>query len=738
MPVNATRYEKWSRRGAYEDVFELDLDGMLFPFGECLCDSLWVYSWGIAGRSLGDASNRVVATGVPMSAVPGVSRFWSAEAADGGRLLTWENFFLNRDTNTPVSAQLELRPSGDYIARSNLVERLYRRVNPDDWDDDGIMNDDDLDPYFYDGDNFGPHQELPQDANSNAYCWVDLVVPNANALVTFIGDGPSALPDPTFIAKAGETNRVTLLIGKTYQVTSRQPFTCVGQSSAEIEVDQASATELSICWPVTIEASAMRGVSLFAMTVVPNYLGGGFTWTNCCCQVASLGGWQYSISCGDNCLCSGCGTQGYYGYEAYRLPASGGSCGCWSDGEVACGHDDEGHPAGVSVSFSKDAVIFEDRYENSPGVWVERRSTKVELTCVAHGGPNGGCATFLITGGNRLVSTGGLALPVMRNVPAGTRMSFKVSYEGQLASFTVDDVVVNAYFDDNDPNVEQTTAEAALTSVEVEIMRQDEAPENNCSCRHKFGVNERFNCNCWPSSANVSFSTGALSPVSGSQGVFLCPLYAVENPLAISYGGSSYIPNISVVEPSGILVRNPVVRSYITSPGRAGWVGLQQEFYVLPMDVAFPQIAVQEVPSTQGTHTGYFANSSFSPIWYHSVANGAGEWCMINPTTHKMGEHDTTRITMELLRVDGSGNLTDNPAYGWTDGEITWAVPFGWGVASLNENELHLTVLHKQFDPSAGHRFLIVPDGTVSVRKFGNEATRDIQGNLYLNGVPFQ
>ena len=111
---------------------------------------------------------------------------------------------------------------------------------------------------------------------------------------------------------------------------------------------------------------------------------------------------------------------------------------------------------------------------------------------------------------------------------------------------------------------------------------------------------------------------------------------------------------------------------------------------------------------------------------------------MINPTTHRMGEHDTARITMELLHVDGSGNLTDNPAYGWADGEITWAVPVGWGVASLNENELHLTVLHKQFDPNAGHRFLIVPDGTVSVRKFGNEATRDIQGNLYLNGVPFQ
>ena len=43
-------------------------------------------------------------------------------------------------TNAPVSAQIELMPSGDFIARSNLVERVYRRVNPDDWDDDGGPN----------------------------------------------------------------------------------------------------------------------------------------------------------------------------------------------------------------------------------------------------------------------------------------------------------------------------------------------------------------------------------------------------------------------------------------------------------------------------------------------------------------------------------------------------------------------------------------------------------------------
>ena len=86
---------------------------------------------------------------VPMSAVPRLSQFWNAPTTNGTYLLTWQDFALNHDTNTLVSAQLELCQSGDYIARSNLVERVYRRVNPDDWDDDGDPNDTDPNPYVY-------------------------------------------------------------------------------------------------------------------------------------------------------------------------------------------------------------------------------------------------------------------------------------------------------------------------------------------------------------------------------------------------------------------------------------------------------------------------------------------------------------------------------------------------------------------------------------------------------------
>ena len=97
MPSNGVRYSKWWLRGAYEDVFRLDLGGMRFPLGTNLCESLWVYSWAFAGARLCDTSNVVSAAGVPMSAVPRLSQFWSAADADGSRLLTWQDFALGRE-----------------------------------------------------------------------------------------------------------------------------------------------------------------------------------------------------------------------------------------------------------------------------------------------------------------------------------------------------------------------------------------------------------------------------------------------------------------------------------------------------------------------------------------------------------------------------------------------------------------------------------------------------------------
>ena len=61
---------------------------------------------------------------------------------------------------------------------------------------------------------YGPVQDLSVIEETNAYCWVDIVVNSADAWVRFEGDGPSNLADPSFAAKAGATNRVIILIGE--------------------------------------------------------------------------------------------------------------------------------------------------------------------------------------------------------------------------------------------------------------------------------------------------------------------------------------------------------------------------------------------------------------------------------------------------------------------------------------------------------------------------------------------
>lgn len=52
---------------------------------------------------------------------------------------------------------------------------------------------------------------------------------NADARVQFVGDRASDLEDPVFIARAGETNRVALLIGKTYEAHCDMPLFCVSR-----------------------------------------------------------------------------------------------------------------------------------------------------------------------------------------------------------------------------------------------------------------------------------------------------------------------------------------------------------------------------------------------------------------------------------------------------------------------------------------------------------------------------
>ena len=57
-----------------------------------------------------------------------------------GKVLTWENVFGGRDCTGQYNAQIEFHDDGNFITRSNNVERVYRRVLPYDLDNDGLPN----------------------------------------------------------------------------------------------------------------------------------------------------------------------------------------------------------------------------------------------------------------------------------------------------------------------------------------------------------------------------------------------------------------------------------------------------------------------------------------------------------------------------------------------------------------------------------------------------------------------
>ena len=535
---------------------------------------------------------------------------------------------------------------------------------------------------------------------------------NANALFTFTGDGPSALPDPRFIARAGETNRVTILIGKTYHVTCPMPIVCVGQSSYEIEVyqDQSSPTEMYICWPVLIEAVSMRSGASFSMNVWPDWLGGHFAWTNCCCSLSSNGG-VFTYSCSGTCTCTGCAALGYYGYESYRLPASGGACGCGSqpgDGDGGEEEDDGPYDAGASTSFSKSAVIFEDAYYNTPTSRVERQSTKTKLHCVAHGGPNGGHVRFEIVGEDNLGRVSGISLPFDGDVGAGKKIDFRIEYNGKLPSNSANDIIATSAFTENVVGATQEVSTARLTSVKLTLwslnVSLDEFPN-----RHIRGIGESVSCEWTPSVSGLSVQTrnGAVCTESYDNiRTVTCPFYAVSGICEINVDDVSYAPAVQVLEPTGIEARNPHQLSYSVPDGFPGGAGFYMDLYLMPDTVSFQSLDFWERPATNSTIEGYFTNQAFQAVWYHDTSMGAGVW-------HKIGNDnfwftDAAQMGDELI----------TPVY---PGSLVWHIPVDWRKWG------DPTSIHQDF-MSVDQTFEMSVTGRLTVRKYQHWAAREMSG----------
>ncbi len=310
MPPNAVEYAQWARRGGRETSFPLDLGGFVFPLGTNRVTRFDVLSGGAVEPLPRGTSAAICAAREYASLVPGVSRFWSADAEDGAKVLRWDRVFANRDRTGEYTAEMRFFQNGDFTTRSNEVETVYRRVNPDDFDGDGIANDIDADPLFCDGDFYGVANALPSNANENAYYRLDLCATGALGVATIrvTCDGPSDLGDHVIIARANRVCHIPLLAGATYAVESDLPIGCSEVSAEYAEIATNSETSLTVALPLELSferVQARGGADRYIAYTTPidvgprmlNVTGG------CCSCVTNENG--FSWSCSDGCECGG-------------------------------------------------------------------------------------------------------------------------------------------------------------------------------------------------------------------------------------------------------------------------------------------------------------------------------------------------------------------------------------------------------------------------------------------------
>lgn len=738
--ASLNKVAKINTRGAWVDSFRLDFpDGFLFPYGTNHLSFVEVFTQGYV-RPRRMTYEMLADIGTCGAIVPGLSSIAVEHTPSNSVRIAWEDAAANRNTNNLITAAIELFRNGNFSVETNGVATTTARVHPSDVDGDGLPDGVDPNPTVWDGDLFGPRNILPEGANSNAYCYVDLVVHGADAEVVFFGDGPSNLADPHFMARAEETNRVAILIGKGYEISADEPIECISVSDASIDVCQTSESTLYVRWPVAIECvdqedpplrspGFLRGGSSGGISrtvhVVPDWLGGEFSWeTNHCCEI-SMSDFAFAWACLGDCGCGGCQAHGWYVYEGYGLDVFGGECGC----SPAPHEPEEPEPGpSISVSFSEDALFYEESYTNEPGVVVERRvSTNATLVCSAYGGTFGGVFGLSVVNLGKLSKVAGDDLPQESvAIAAGETRTWESVYSPLECSDAVNDITLTATFTEN-LSGDVVTNVAQLTVVKLEL--EPWVTKVGCEKRHLLGVGERVLCLASPDVGQWSDSgSGEIVSILAASN-YVCPLMADGSVLRYSLGTSSYGFRLTFVEPMGIGAFSPVARDFGVARNRAGGAGMNLQVYVFPDTVAFSGIAMEEVPSQEGLHQGFFSNVFFSNVWYHTTAMNAGRWIVVSPDNY--WGMDRAWMGDELPREMPNGDMTFDQSCGaWTDGLLVWDIPWGWGAPNSVSGTLPVKTMVTHYNQT----FSIDEYGTLSVSKFLNVVSRGTNDVIRLNG----
>jgi hypothetical protein len=260
-----------------------------------------------------------------------------------------------------------------------------------------------------------------------------------------------------------------------------------------------------------------------------------------------------------------------------------------------------------------------------------------------------------------------------------------------------------------------------------------ELPSGHMPYRRKFGVLEVVSCEQFPSSPKVSWTYDSGNyHMEGETYYYHCPLVPAERPLHASIGDVEHTPELTVIAPQGVEARQVMHNCKTNHLGEAGWTGMYLKLYVLPMDVSFSNIAIEEVPCDRGIRDGYFTHVDFSDMASHTRSNGAGIWCEVDSENGFMDD-DASIDGLPRMRWDHMIVNDPDPSVGWLSGYFSWDIPYGWNDKTVVESN-PMAAPYGQFALDTKHEVILVPDGTVSLWKLGNYATRTTNEVIYLNG----
>ena len=547
--------------------------------------------------------------------------------------------------------------------------------------------------------------------NSNAYDFVDVLAERGPARIWFTGDRESRLGDPVVVARAGETNRVPLLVGIDYAVTSDTPFSVsfpVDYMYPEVETNEPCVARIH--WP--LEFTIMPDGRGYRASAIPYDPGCEFQWAeptrSASCGYSTSGGW-IGFSCGGSgdCGCHGCSVGGCATLECASFDLPSVWCGCWHYDPESPGtstNSPSGPPGlpAISISLDNNVVLYEAAYTNAPGVSVARRSTQVELT-LEYDNPTESSlpVTLSVQSGQDRIqlrdpSSGTTVSDWEYTCPPMTSGSRSFLIEGVRRSGGQDDVELRGTIGARNDTAHLTVVEFMLTP--------EEGTGSDLLHRHQFGACEQVWCEAYPTGRGVTwqnYGNGSMEP-AGDHYKHRVPFAAQNYVLTAEVSGTTFPLTVQSLFPTDIIAidkaDHPVVVITNSIPaGEAGCVGMSLPLYCSPTNVSFINIELKEFETPASMFTQYFATTNWIGLRDHQGSAISSDW--FNPDSKDYFADDVAYI-----------GYCAQPWLG--GGTVEWSIPNACRPENLPVADTNMVLTTEQV-------FSLTADGTARVMKFG-------------------